>query len=407
MDDKDTKIAELQDQVDALSQERDKNNKSLESRIAELEKLIKTHGHEGPTNDGTKRLEKEINLLSGEKIGVGDVAAFTGGTEVGGGIDRTLMLFGTGRDVNEKDGSNNSQVYLEHQYHTDGSTNQTFFQGIRSPIYVGSDAIVASGSNDMSQQAYSWPTDSLVGAYVAVTNSAGSSFECYVITSNTANALEVDGTFTLGGNSLSYTIFIPIYLGSATFPWRRLYTMDGTAGGLRFGPGSTAGGQNGLLYSDTDGNLYYRDYAGTSTQLNGGGSGSGVTSIATGTGIDDDPTNAFTMWNNAGATSILLRVSILLWTATADASAGEVEADVNWVDHEGKSRSFTIQNVDLTDANAITSRPDTGADLDGSMVILGAGEILELDIHMATGTIDDAEYGYAFSVEQIYPAGFP
>ena len=57
-------------------------------------------------------------------------------------------------------------------------------------------------------------------------------------------------------------------MGSAQTIFQRFYTQEGTAGGIRFGVGATAGGQNGLLYSDATGDLYWRDKAGTSVKLN-------------------------------------------------------------------------------------------------------------------------------------------
>lgn len=258
------KIKELQDELEKIKKEKADDKKSFETRLAEVEKLLRTHGHEGPTNDGTKKLEREINLLPGESMGVGDVAAFSGASEVGAS-DRTLAIVGTGRDTNAKDGLNNSQIYIEHQYSTDGSTNQTFFQGIRSPIYVSSTGYIVSGASTLSQVDYTWVTDSLVGAYVAVNSADGTTFEEYIITANTENTLTISGSWSFSGAGLSFTIFIPIYLGSATFPWRRIYTGDLTTGGIRFGYGPTAGGQNGLLYMDAvnNGGLGFRNKAGS------------------------------------------------------------------------------------------------------------------------------------------------
>lgn len=260
------KVQELQDDLNTYKQQKDKEVKDLTTKVLALEKILKTHGHEGESNDGTKRLEREIDLLPGNSVGVADVSAMTGFDDRAG--NRTVIVLGTGRDTNAADGLNNSQIYMEHQYNTDGSTNQTFFQGIRAPIYIGLTGSMVSGTAVFNQADYQWDVNSLAGAYLTVNSADGSTFAGYQITSNTASYLTITGgTFSFSGNKLAYNISIPIYLGSASFPWRRVYTGDGTAGGIRFGFGATNAGQNGLLYADSAGALQYRNYAGTTTAL--------------------------------------------------------------------------------------------------------------------------------------------
>jgi hypothetical protein len=262
-------LRELQDRLDTSEQERKQEKQELETRLAAFEKILKNHGHEGQTEDGSKRLQRDIDLLQGNSVGVGGVGSLTGLTEKTSVSERTIVAIVTGNDTSPEDGSNNSQLYMEHQYQTDGSTNQTFFQGIRSPVYVGTTASITSAGTSMTQNDYDWVPNSLVGAWITVNNATGSSFQCYPISANTSRTVTISGgTWGFSGVALSYTVFIPIYLGSATFPWRRIYTMDGTAGGLRIGPGPTNGGQNGLLYMDSAGDLYWRNTSGSSTKLN-------------------------------------------------------------------------------------------------------------------------------------------
>lgn len=261
------RIADLEDELELERRARAEDREELEGRIAELERLFKNHGHEGEINDGSKRLQREIDLLPGNSLGVAGVAALTGFDSTSNGDNRTLVVMGTGRDSVAKDGLNNSQIYLEHQYDTDGTTNQSFFQGIRSPIFTGSDANIESGGTVMKQSTYEFVPNSLAGAYLIVNTTGNTDFDGFLIASNTDTTITITGgTFTFGGNPLTWNVFIPIYLGSATFPWRRAYVMDGVGGGLRFGPGATAGGQNGLLYSDGE-NLKYRRPNGTTETL--------------------------------------------------------------------------------------------------------------------------------------------
>lgn len=267
-DDLQKKLEELKDEFDTYKTKAETDKKVVTDKLDSLDKVLKIHGHQG--DDGSKRLEREINLLPGNGFVVADVAELSGFSEtLPNGGDRTVVGIATGRDTTPQDGLNNSQIYMEHQYSTDSTTKQTFFQGIRAPIYNGKTAAVTSGGTTLTQNDYGWVPNSMAGAYVVVNNAAGTSFAGYLIASNTSNTLTITGgTFAFSGAGLPYTISVPIYLGSASYPWRRIYTGDLTSGGIRFGFGATGGGQNGLLYMDASGDLYWRNFAGTSTKLN-------------------------------------------------------------------------------------------------------------------------------------------
>lgn len=259
MNDQDTQITELEDEVASLRGQLESNRKDFEKRLSEMESLLKNHQHDEA--DGTVRLRRTISLLPGNGFDIGGVATFSGSSEKTSSSERTLAIIATGIDENANDGVGNSQIYMEHQQSTDATTRQTFFQGIRAPLFNGTKARVKTGETTLSQKEFKWQTNELDGAFISVGSPA--SFECYEIASNTERTLTVTGgTWGFSDTDASYTIFMPIYFGSANFPWRRLYTMDTSSGGIRFGFGPTAGGQNGLLYSDGQ-TLKYRRPNGT------------------------------------------------------------------------------------------------------------------------------------------------
>lgn len=247
----------------------------LSSTIDELYRLLKTHGHEGLTEDGSKRLQRGIDLLPGQTVGAGGVAGMTGETLVfGTGTARqvnTRNIIATGNDQSPNDGFQNTQVTLEHQYGTDtaGGTHQSFWYGNRGPVYFGNTASCASGGTVLTQSDFKWTTNELAGAHINIkTSSASASWQSLTISSNTENTITVsDGTFSVYGANLFYIISFAIYFGSADYPWRRLYTTDGSGGGIRFGYGNTNGGQNALLYMDTTGVPKWRAPDGTTYQL--------------------------------------------------------------------------------------------------------------------------------------------
>lgn len=269
MEDKDQKIEEQGRKINALT----KQIETLTSQVDGLLRSFTNHKHEGPQADGSLLLQRAIDLRAGESLGAGGVSAFTGLSQTikNGSVvvsDRTLATFGTGRDATAADGLNNSQIFLEHQYNTDSTTKQTFMYGIRAPIYIAATgAQITTGGTVLEQNQFKFTTNELAGAYIVVNTSDNSTFASFQIASNTATSITITGgTWTFTGTNLGFTIFMPIYNGSATYPWRRLYTGNGSGGGIRFGYGATAGGQNGLLYNDGD-TLYWRNTLGTLKQI--------------------------------------------------------------------------------------------------------------------------------------------
>lgn len=233
----------------------------LKQRVTELEESLRTHLHTG--EDGSEKLKTYIELPENEFVKSGSMAI------EGQNLNPTERLDGfivVGEDKNTSNGSDNTQIVIQHFK----NSNDTFMFGQRSPLYIGTTGDVNSGGTTMSQSNFTWDTNELAGAYVVVYDSNGD-FDCYQIASNTADTITITGgTWSFSEDPASFVIYVPVYFGSAEYPWRRLYTTEGVAGGIRFGLGMTNAGQqdNGMLYMDSAGDLYWRNKAGTSTKLN-------------------------------------------------------------------------------------------------------------------------------------------
>lgn len=232
----------------------------LRQEIETLKETLAKHVHTG--DDGSEKLRTSIELPEGEYLNAGSI--FVEGYNDTSKRQSTGAIV-VGSDRNIADGSRNTQIMIDHLL----SSNDTFVHAERSPLYVGK-GNVSSGGTTMSQSNYSWDTNELAGAYVVVWDGDLLTFDSYKIVSNNATTITVDGTWSFSQTGAAYIVFMPVYFGSAQYPWRRLYTLDGLGGGIRFGLGMTNGGQkdNGLLYMDNAGDLYWRNKAGSSTKLN-------------------------------------------------------------------------------------------------------------------------------------------
>lgn len=229
----------------------------LEKRVEELERTLGSHTHSG--NDGSSYVYQDsITQKQGQ--------TFKSGSSEWVGLDSGQNLQGfwvVGKDASTVDGWDNAQLTIQHQIETNGSTNQTFFFGYRGRGYMGVTGEVATGGNLFKQTEYEFENGALTGLVIFVNYSA-SNFEGFNIVSNTKNTITIDGVFSSSVSGATYFISIPIYLGSANYPWRRAYVLEGAGGGVRFGQGATGGGQNGLLYMDgSSGRLQFRRPNGT------------------------------------------------------------------------------------------------------------------------------------------------
>lgn len=180
--------------------------------------------------------------------------------------------------------TDNLQLNLLHQ--PNNVNNQSFITAFRPPVYAnlpGTTITTTMGGNTVTTSGYGFVTNSLVNALINIINASGTLIETQTIVSNTDTIITIAGTWLASTVAGTLGILQPVFLGAADTPYQRLYAREGTGGGLRLGVGPTNGGQNGLLYMDSSGNLYWRNEAGSSTQLTGGGIPIVTTFIASGT----------------------------------------------------------------------------------------------------------------------------
>jgi len=113
----------------------------------------------------------------------------------------------------------------------DSPGDWSFLCGLRTPILASTGRINGGGSV-LTDISLNLVVNELAGA---ILNLYGTSTTSYIIASNTATTITITGTFADASNNYTYSIFKPVYLGAATFPWRRLYIKDD----IRFGIGPT------------------------------------------------------------------------------------------------------------------------------------------------------------------------
>lgn len=235
----------------------------LTRELDETKNTLATHGHGG--NDGSERIYNDsVVSKPGQGIGTG----FMGMADLDDPANgRQLGVWGVGKDTDASNGFQNAQITIDHQSpSTDGTTNQTFIHGLRGNLLLTQTGSVISGESILTADILNvYNVNDLAGHFIiARHNSSGATYDGFTIASNRANTLTINGSWTFTNSATVFDIFVPIYFGAAQYPWRRLYTTGGSAGGIRFGLGHTAGGQNGMLYlNETTGRLQFRRPNGT------------------------------------------------------------------------------------------------------------------------------------------------
>lgn len=247
-------IQELKNRIEKLS-----------SELKEFKDMFLLHQHD--ESDGSRRLVKYIRLEKDQTIKIADCEIGQQVSNIDSDNEVDFFAIAVGRDTRSgvSTTSKNAQLSIVHQ---PGST-VSYISGVRPPLYTPSGtASVTSGGSTVTLTGFTFTVNELAGALININDSSGNLVETQYISSNTSSVVTITGTWlntTSGGTA---TIFFPMYLGISNSPWQRCYVMDGTNGGIRFGGGTTNSGQNGLLYMDSSGDLYWRNKAGSSTKLN-------------------------------------------------------------------------------------------------------------------------------------------
>lgn len=253
--------------------------KALQNKVTELENQIKSLGsllksHQHTISDGTSVLRKSIHLDVDQLFSIGPAQMISQVNSTGvGTTDFKSLSISVGSDsvtLPAQYKSSNLQLNLIH-FEKD-SNKYSYLTCARSPQvapYENTSISVSSGGNTVTITGYDFVTNELTGAYINIFNSSGTLIETRKISSNTATVITITGTWGASTSGGKFSIYTPTFIGKTDSIFRRLYVDEGTTdGGVRFGPGATGNGQNGLLYMDSAGDIYWRNKAGASTKLN-------------------------------------------------------------------------------------------------------------------------------------------
>jgi len=251
-------------------------DKNLENRIAQLEQKLKTLEakyavHQHSNTDGTNYLRKGFVLDADQAGVIGDSQYQT--FRVYNPIDKWNFVNGIVVGPNVVAGlsvkSPNMQMVMNHI--PDSASKFSFLTAECAPLvvsYQNTSVSTTAGGSTVTISGYNFTSNELAGAYINIYNSSLNLVETQVIASNTATVITISGTW-LASTTGTFKIYNPVFLGRTETVFHRLYVEEGeTVGGVRFGVGATANTQNGLLYMDAAGDLYWRNKTGTSTKLN-------------------------------------------------------------------------------------------------------------------------------------------
>lgn len=255
------------------------NPEKLQQQVQQLQNELNTlkaqfavHQHDGI--DGTNPLRKALTIDVDQ---VNTIGASNHFSRIVANGTTDVYLYGISVGEGYKDArfvqkSNDMQMVFNHSPLQDNSSVTVYRKPIVIP-YENTSISVTSGGNTVTIAGYNFTTNELAGAYININNSSGTFIETRKIASNTATVITISGTWGASTGSATFFIYKPVLLGESGLIYERLYVDEnGTGGtgdgGIRFGVGPTAGGQNGLLYMDATGDLYWRNKSGTSTKLN-------------------------------------------------------------------------------------------------------------------------------------------
>lgn len=239
--------------------------RKLEDLTRDLEdtkRILASHTHSG--NDGSDIIfNNPISVKPDGLYRIGStvlIGVRSGNFDVGQ-ISSGDMLDGiqtTGYNFNE------SAFGLVHDRSSGVTTSRVLGSG--GPQHIGIDgATITSGSTIVSISNMEFEVNELAGLYIVVINSPNS--HIVKVISNTATTVTMDRACPFSVTNGQFAIFNPLYLGWTTQPFKRLYLIDSSDGGIRFGPGATNGGENSLLYANSSGSLIFRDKEGVETTV--------------------------------------------------------------------------------------------------------------------------------------------
>ena len=271
---------ETEEQIKKLEREIE----DLKRTFQDIEHKLSFHKHRG--YDGSQMIDGDLKLKPASRITMGNSLIGHLTLDEGASNEINKIDIAAGKGIREDLGAtagNNTELILENHNGTTGSTNQSFFWSIRPPLYfAGSGISITSGGSTLTDSTMNWTTNILAGAYINVYDSSGNLYT-HKIASNTATVITITDTWAFTDANSSYLVLMPVYLGAADYPWRRLYVAED----IRIGIGATAGtkvisikhgtGSPESAITANIGSLYLRTDGGASTVLYVKESGTGNT----------------------------------------------------------------------------------------------------------------------------------
>lgn len=233
----------------------------LQRKINEYEKVLREHQHNG--FDGSVKIVNSHILLKDGYVLASGPGHILGIKSPAQGIDE--LIIGCGPEGMEEGvvGTKTRNMQMNFQY----SPGLCAIMGMAEPIMLSAPFSVYNGQTSLTTSVDLGADNSRVGQYLVIrkkTTTVGEITDYgYQIIANTKNTITFTPAIQFSGEVEAALIYKPVFFGGSVFQWQRLYTLEGTSGGIRFGPGQTGNGQNGLLYMDTDGSLKYRKPNGT------------------------------------------------------------------------------------------------------------------------------------------------
>lgn len=225
---------------------------SLKSHIDGQDKVIAEHQHTGADGsfkitDADIMLKERHAILSGPGGMVGVAHE---------GVDQKDLIFAVGPESPSSGvvGLQSKNAQLTVQYNPPISA----IFGLSDVVAVEKTSIpITSSQTNFNDRATDFgDTNSKVGYYLTIwtlTDVRG-----YKIASNTKYNLILDNAFGIDDTVLGYVVYKPLYIGTGLFQFQRLHILEGTGGGIKFGPGNPFNGQNALLFMDSAGALKYK-----------------------------------------------------------------------------------------------------------------------------------------------------
>jgi hypothetical protein len=303
---------------------------SLASDVLALQRILKSHQH--LSQDGSSKTEAKVNLkastlyLSGGsqipgsftefpfsifdnqnspgRRGVG-MQMFVEGQKGSSG-EQDEMVLAVGKALNTVDSPfdftevNFAEVAILHQPQSLITVNgqvttspYAFFVGLRTPhldnTYGPQNTVptgkITQGNTILTDTTLNLTLGVLTGCRINLYDSAGGFLEAYVVITNSATTITINGTWKSPTGNYFYEIYAPMFLGSADRPWRRLYLDNEGGMAIRFGQGPPSGNADfGFYYgvgvptfAANAGSFYINTAGGSGTTLyvneSGGASG--------------------------------------------------------------------------------------------------------------------------------------